>query len=48
MRISASVDTSAVEAIESILQKNKFRNKSHVIEAAVDLLKKHEEELDNE
>jgi Arc/MetJ-type ribon-helix-helix transcriptional regulator len=47
-RISASVDVSAVGAIEKILENGKFRNKSHVIEAAVDLLRKHEEGLENE
>lgn len=42
-RISASVDIKTAEAIEKILEKGKFRNKSHVIESAIDLLKRHEE-----
>jgi Arc/MetJ-type ribon-helix-helix transcriptional regulator len=43
MRISASVDAKTAKAIEKILVAGKFRNKSHVIESAVDLLKRHEE-----
>jgi Arc/MetJ-type ribon-helix-helix transcriptional regulator len=44
-RISASVDAKTVKAVESILDTGKFRNKSHVIEAAIDLLRRHEEDL---
>lgn len=42
-RISASVDVDTVRDIEKILTNGKFRNKSHVIEEAIDLLKRHEE-----
>lgn len=42
-RISASVDGKTAKAIEKILANGKFRNKSHVIESAIDLLKRHEE-----
>ena len=42
-RISASVDIGTVRAIKRILKSGKFRNKSHVIEAAIDLLGRHEE-----
>ena len=48
VRISASVDAKTAEAIEKILVNGKFRNKSHVIESAIDLLKRHEEDLENE
>ncbi len=37
-RISATVDKETVERIEKILTNGKFRNKSHVIEAAIELL----------
>ena len=42
-RISASVDGKTAKAIEKILVSGKFRNKSHVVEEAIDLLKRHEE-----
>ena len=42
-RISASVDAGTVRAIEEILAKGKFRNKSHVIEAAIKLLENEDE-----
>jgi Arc/MetJ-type ribon-helix-helix transcriptional regulator len=35
-RISATVDDKTVKAIERILKNGKFRNKSHVIEAAIE------------
>ncbi len=34
-RISATVDKETIERIERILNKGKFRNKSHVIEEAI-------------
>jgi Arc/MetJ-type ribon-helix-helix transcriptional regulator len=34
-RISATVDKKTIELIEKILKKGKYRNKSHVIEAAI-------------
>ena len=42
-RISASVDVGTVRAIEDILAKGKFRNKSHVIETAIKLLEGEDE-----
>jgi len=37
-RISATVEKETVEIIEKLLKKRKYRNKSHVIEAAIELL----------
>jgi Arc/MetJ-type ribon-helix-helix transcriptional regulator len=37
-RISATVDEKTVKLIELILKKRKYRNKSHVIEKAIELL----------
>jgi Arc/MetJ-type ribon-helix-helix transcriptional regulator len=37
-RISATVDRRTIKEIEDILKKGKYRNKSHVIEAAINLL----------
>jgi Arc/MetJ-type ribon-helix-helix transcriptional regulator len=37
-RISATVDEKTIKIIERILSKGKFRNKSHVIEEAIELL----------
>ena len=34
-RISATVDESTAKAIESILKKGNYRNKSHIIEDAI-------------
>ncbi|MBT7102236.1 hypothetical protein HN935_01870 [archaeon] len=39
-RISASVDAGTVRDIEEILKNGKFRNKSHVIEMAIEALKR--------
>lgn len=41
-RISASVEKETVDKINTILKNGKFRNKSHVIEAAIELLEKSE------
>lgn len=38
-RISATVDEKTEKIIEEILKKGNFRNKSHVIEEAIKLLK---------
>jgi Arc/MetJ-type ribon-helix-helix transcriptional regulator len=38
-RISATVDTQTEKIIEDFLKKGKYRNKSHVIEEAIKLLK---------
>ena len=35
-RISATVDKKTIDAIERILKKGKFRNKSHLIESAIE------------
>jgi len=37
-RVSATVDEKTVRIIELILKKGKYRNKSHIIEKAVELL----------
>ncbi len=44
-RISATVDEKTVKLIELILKKGKYRNKSHVIEKAIEIL--FEEEKDD-
>ena len=41
-RISATVEKETIEMIEKLLRDGKYRNKSHVIEKAVELLKKEE------
>jgi len=41
-RISATVDRKTIELIDKILKKRKFRNKSHVIEEAIEVLVKDE------
>lgn len=41
-RISASVEKETVDRIDVLLEKGRFRNKSHVIEAAIELLEKSE------
>lgn len=38
-RVSATVDEETIEIIDEILKKGKYRNKSHVIEDAIKLLK---------
>ncbi|MEI7718806.1 MAG: hypothetical protein WCI72_02975 [archaeon] len=35
-RISATVEAETIKTIERILKNKKFRNKSHVIESAID------------
>jgi Arc/MetJ-type ribon-helix-helix transcriptional regulator len=42
-RISASVERETIEKINNLLKKNKYRNKSHVIESAIELLEKQDE-----
>ena len=37
-RISATVDQETVSLIDSILKKGKYRNKSHIIEKAIEKL----------
>ncbi len=41
-RISATLDPKTIEAIEKLSRNGRYRNKSHVIEAAVDFLSKEE------
>ena len=38
-RVSATIDKSSVKIIEEFLKKGRYRNKSHVIEEAIKLLK---------
>jgi len=38
-RISATIDKETIRKINEILKKGKFRNKSHIIEEAIKLLK---------
>jgi len=44
LRISATVEKETIERIERILEKGKYRNKSHVIEEAIGLLEAQNEE----
>ena len=39
-RISATVDKKTIDKIKRILKKGKYRNKSHVIENAIEILEK--------
>jgi Arc/MetJ-type ribon-helix-helix transcriptional regulator len=39
-RISATVDKKTAELIKRILKKRRFRNKSHIIEEAIELIAK--------
>ena len=41
-RISATVDEGTVKLIDSILKKGNYRNKSHVIEKAIEKMAKEE------
>lgn len=41
-RISATVDKEVIKLIKSLLKNKKYRNKSHIIEAALYLLKEKE------
>lgn len=40
VRVSATVDKETLATINKILKKGKYRNKSHIIEEAIKLLKK--------
>lgn len=42
-RLSATVDKEVIKIIEFLLKDKKYRNKSHVIETALYLLKEREE-----
>jgi len=41
-RISATVDKEIIEIVKSLLKDKKYRNKSHIIETAIYLLKEKE------
>jgi len=41
-RISATIDKETLKIIKSLLKKGNYRNKSHVIETAIKLLKEEE------
>ena len=43
VRISATIDDKTEKTLNSLLKDGKFRNKSHAIEKAIELLKKEEE-----
>jgi Arc/MetJ-type ribon-helix-helix transcriptional regulator len=40
VRVSATIDEKTEKILEGLLKDNKFRNKSHAIEKAIELLKK--------
>ena len=42
-RISATIDEKTEKILESLLKEGAFRNKSHIIEEAIKLLKKEKE-----
>lgn len=41
-RISATIDKETLKIIDEILKKGKFRNKSHIIEEAIKIMKEQE------
>ncbi len=43
-RISATVDDSTVEILKELVKKKKYRNCSHAIETAIELLNKNSNE----
>ena len=46
-RISATVDSKTEKIIENILKNGNYRNKSHIIEEAIKILKEVEDGKDN-
>jgi len=44
VRISATIDKETEKIIDRILKNSKYRNKSHVIEAAIKVLEKEEKD----
>lgn len=44
IRISATIDEKTEKILDSLLKDNKFRNKSHAIEKAIELLKEVEDD----
>lgn len=45
-RVSATIDEETIKDIDEILKKRNYRNKSHVIETAIKVLKEKEGEDD--
>ena len=43
-RVSATIDDSTLKSIMEIIKKGKYRNKSHIIEEAIKLLKEKEDD----
>ena len=43
-RISVTVDKKTTKILDSLLKMRKFRNRSHAVESAIELLEKEEEE----
>jgi len=43
VRISATIDKESLKLLEDLLKKKKYRNKSHVIESAIEELAKKED-----
>jgi len=41
-RVSATIDDKTEKLLDSLLKNGKFRNKSHIIEKAIELLNKEE------
>ncbi len=41
-RISATIDKETLKLLDRLLESGKYRNKSHVIEKAIELLEKEE------
>jgi Arc/MetJ-type ribon-helix-helix transcriptional regulator len=48
VRISATIEKETEDNLNSLLKDGKYRNKSHVIEKAIEILKKKEESEKNE
>jgi|TARA_Y100000034_G_scaffold99203_1_gene121771 Arc/MetJ-type ribon-helix-helix transcriptional regulator len=44
VRISATIDGKTEKILNSLLEDGKFRNKSHIIEKAIELLKEDEDD----
>lgn len=44
VRISATIEEKNNKYLDSLLKESKYRNKSHIIDTAIELLKEKEEE----
>ena len=44
IRISATIDSKTNKTLDELLEKGKYRNKSHIIEEAIKLLEESENE----